>query len=542
MPFPRGPVNLRRVPTPRVDEAEFWLGLVDFLEPDMIPPHALALSKNVEPGTLKKRRGTQAHNSSAPVASRVLGAHPYYDQANSARQLVWMVGTTLYRDDNVSIKTGLNGSSFEATTFKDTMFYVTGHATDGYRQWDRSTEQQVTAYTPGANEDANELKDTNSPIHASKYITSWQGRVFLGGSASLPFRVWPSDLARVLGTNNLPDYFKSTAPLDLNPQRGGKITGFAPAETALFVLMDTAVFVILSDSSSNLSAYEAVPDVGCLSGRTAKFAPGIGLLFLDERANVRVLQPIAGFDGRYTTKVLTKHIAGTTRQANLSQLSNAAAGIWRNYYWVAVPTGNATQPNQIWVADLTRVAPDPWGDPNALFVPWSVYEFGSGVAPGSVLVTWDDGTHTRFIAGDTATGRLWRLDQDDVWADNSNAYTVDVKTAKLHFGWPDRKKTIRKVHIRYFGVSASNTLSTKIYVDDLPATSLASIDMLGAASSYNVISYNDEPYNNIRSNVTKRLLVGRTGTAFQLQFTNTSTSQPMEIYSLIYQYTLRNVI
>lgn len=500
----------------------------------------LADCSNIYPGTMETRRGSTGYLTSA-VANPIQGMWPFIRQTTGTHQLLWASNGTLYRDDGTSIEAGLRSSGqFNFVTFKDIAYYVTGDASDSLRQWDATTAAAVTPYVTGDNE----LNDATSAIHSSQYIAMFGNRALLGGNATIPYRVYPSDLTRVATAANGLDYFKSTAALDFHSSRGGGVTGFVPGDDVCFVLKGDSVHLLTMDSSSALSQYPALPDMGCPAGRTAMMLPGLGVVFQAEDGHVYTIKSDPASTTRFRAVCLTRHISTLIGTINKPYLSTASAQVIRSaagdFYLLHVPTGNATVPDRTLACAYKQVGPflDPVTgdeDPTAMFVPWAVWDFDSTQACGSVGVTYDTGTSVLYLVGDATTGQIWKLEQT-AYTDNGTTISDFVLSAKHHFAIPDVQKMLRDLAITYSGTTTTNSLTIQVYVDDNNPVSLTALDMLGNPSVWGTFVWGTDVWGVRAGNRTARSRANLRGQLFQVKLSHSHASNPMQLYEAGYGY------
>lgn len=523
-------------------------GLFDALPPDRITRYGrgeeilglLADCSNIYPGTMETRRGSAGYLTSA-VADPIQGLWPFIRQTTGTRQILWASNGTLYRDDGTSIESGLRSSGqFNFVTFKDIAYYVTGDASDSLRQWDATTAAAVTPYATGGNE----LNDGASAIHSSQYIAMFGNRCLLGGNATIPYRVYTSDLTRVATAAYGLDNFQSTAAFDFHSSRGGGVTGFVPGDDVCFVLKGDSVHLLTLDSNSALAQYPALPDLGCPAGRTAMMLPGLGVVFQAEDGHVYTIRSDLASATRFRAVCLTRHISTFVGTINKPYLSTASAQVIRSaagdFYLLHVPSGNATVPDRTLACAFKQVGPfvDPITgdeDPTALFVPWAVWDFDATQSAGSVGVTYDTGTSVLYLTGDATTGQIWKLEQS-TYQDNGTTLSDFVLTAKHHFAAPDVQKMLRDLTITYAGTATANSLTIQIYADDNNPVSLSSLDMLGNPSYIGSFVIGTDTIAVRAGNRTARSRANFRGQLFQAKLSHSHASNPMKLFEADYGY------
>lgn len=528
-----------------------FLGIMNHLPPDRIPPGAFSEAENILPGLADQCRGVVAHNSAA-VTGAVQGASPYYRQTNGQKQFLWMANGTLYRDDNVSLQTGFNATAqVEFAWFLDRLYFVNG--VGGLYWWDGSQYGKIHPTPVGAlvpyvpTPDDNELNDAASPIHTSKYITVYKNHVCLAGASTLAYRVYFSDLTQA-DTDGAPTYFKGTRALDFQSPGGGSITGLVATNNVLFVLKDDSIFSVTGNELASFVVNTVYADnrqrIGCPSGRTAQVVPGLGMVFQGSDGHFYRIASIEGTDTQFALKRLSKYFSGEygtgVRTLNFAKLDQSAAGMRGDYYCCSVCTGAATTPNAVWMMNHRNLAAPPDGDPSAEFVPWSVRTFStaSGVSAPSCWAVYNNGTVEYMLGGDSVTGRIWRWETGS-YADNGEAIDVWFKVPKLHFGKPENRKTHRHIHITYDGAAASSaTITVTVYVDDKAGVDLSSFNITGAPSLWDAAAWDSDVWDVRQTNKTRRLAVNKTGQLFQFRLRNTTNGVGMRIFEILHTYSL----
>lgn len=535
MPFPRGAEQEML----EVSITQFT-GLFDTIPPDRIPPGAAADLQNIIPGLCEKRKGTD-NLLTAALAGTIQGLFPYYLQGSGARHLLMTVNGELRRWDGagstVSIRTGLNTSNrAEFANLKDVCYYTLGNATDGYRYWDGTTDAKVTASADGDND----LNDPTSPIHACRYVTVWNDRLFLGGPSTQPFSIWPADRSALLTVNRKADYFKATERLDIHSKEGGKLTGMVPGQDVLFAIKDDSIHGIFADASFNLSRKVLLPDRGVPSGRTAISTP-IGLVFQADDGHVHVLEGASGLESRWGSRRLTKHIGKTIQGLNKAALANAAAFFYDRYYWLAVPNGASTTPNMVLVCDLSQITPavDEQGrvDPTAFHAPWSKYVFPTSWRLGSAFAVFDNGSTETFLAGDAAQGQVWKLEQG-AYNDDGTAVNAWWLSGKYHFGRAQWKKDFDDMYVVYEGLATASDLTVSVYIDDRNPVSLSPIDMIGNPTKWGNFIWGTDTWGVRQGNRTKRKPLNKTGVLLQVRLGHSAADKKMSIFEVGFSYSM----
>lgn len=482
---------------------------------DRIPDGALASASNIVPGTWKSRGGMKTkHLTSVTGTGGIDGMHSYRPHSGSP-ELLFAINGTVYKNDASSLEASLTNNAFEFATYLNNVYYVNGD--NGLRVYNGTTAVAVTAYTPGGGESANYLSDAANEIHNSKYIAVHEQVVYLAAPDALPYRVYRCDETQ--GATYFHNY------VDVISKSGGKIVGMVPFRGNLVVLKNDSIWAMdgnIGDSTFALRQLHG--SIGCAAGRTAVDVPALGLVFLGTDGHWYLLRPDYVSSTDVPLYRLSAHFADSVDNLNKAYLTTASGGWYNNYYYCSVPTGSSTTPDKTYVFDSTKVESLPQ-DPTALFVPWSIYT----EPKASCFVEHSTGTVLYFLAGDYATGMVYRL--DSTTADDSAAYTSQFETKNFSMNISHRIKVVSTLHFLANREASATTVTPYVSVEDLAYDLLDATSVGGFAGTWDVGTWDDgSTWDVSRTGYQMYTVpVNRTGRTMQFKFTQTAASRSMDI-------------
>lgn len=200
-----------------------------------------------------------------------------------------------------------------------------------------------------------------------RYATVFDGRMWLGGGANAPSRLWYSE-------RGLPEQFGAFNYIDLGTLECGDITQLAAFQGGLYVFRERGIdVVVVLDNGTAYRVVNVDPNVGTVASNTVRAVPGMGLLFLG-RAGVYCVSGT-------TLRHCSRELAEEWRRA----ASGSMARAWATYssregeYWVQYPADGGAENSrgavlhvqlstpERYVWSMRNVAKEAWGEDAAAY-------------------------------------------------------------------------------------------------------------------------------------------------------------------------------
>jgi len=355
------------------------------------------------------------------------------------------------------------------------------------------------------------------------------GRLFVAGDASNPSRLYYSGA----GTQ-IDDFSTAYAGgwVDVSKNDGDSITAIYFYQNALIVWKHHSIWRF-SFTATGLPQLELITnEVGCESYRTVRMVNN-SLWFLakkDGQAAVYSLGNVPNyFNALRTTEQSLKISAGSyLDSANLSQLGNACAYFFRNYYILCLAQGDSTTNNRCYVFD-------------ARFGVWIGY--WTGINANSFFTYTDgNGNEDLYYCSETS-GYVVKMFTGS--SDNGAAIPWKVVTKNFNQGYFDQAKIYRNPvlwfkdvtggsitgYLIHDGVFSSGSFNITPLVSgigagfDRPGTFMAG-DSLGASTT------------SLKSDQPMEIITTKTARSQKFELDDNSTSSDFKFLGLSYKWLL----
>jgi len=282
-------------------------------------------------------------------------------------------------------------------------------------------------------------------------------------------RVWTNDVANkshLLYSGVLDDYFDTTAQVFKFGEGSGnseiiKIIGYRNQE--LLVFMNNRIEeLIVTDSADNSTWVRRVIDdrYGIGAKDSIREIGGV-IYFLDNERRVRALNRTA-LDAPTGTQAIPISIEIETDLDRINKLhiEKASAGVYEDFYMLAVPLDDNTENSAIYVYDVTQQS---W------YGPW---DLSAGKFIESDIRS--QGRDSYF--GNTSTADMIRMFDGTFDDDDASIETV-VVTKKYDFGRPESDKIFNEIEIACLG-TGEGTVTVEARVDQAGFTTVGSFQIV----------------------------------------------------------------
>lgn len=409
-------------------------------------------------GTAITRRGTLSLSSTALAEGTASVQGMAFFNTSTIDKMVAVKNRKIFHYD-ASAGTGVwtqDGSSYltYATTdevyfaqLEDKLFFCDG--TSSLKYFDGTSVQSVSA-SSGA---------PSSPL----FIASHTNRLFMVPSGE-PDTVYVSDLLDAEGTSSWSAVQSFRVGGDGDP-----ITAIYPwTGFRLLVFKRSSTFVVNADPTATSIADWAIEtidrSVGCVAPRSvAQVGADIYWLSLDGVRSLR--RTLAGTE-QEISEPLSKPIDSLIQTINLNYIQKSAGFYYQNRYFLSVPTGSSTEPDQTFV----------W---NTEFRSWSGRWTGMA---GTCFARYTRTPNDDLCLG-TSDGRVlrWRgnVSEDNEvttdFQDDGADIPTTITTREFAFGDVVSLKSLYGIELEFYESNATATIQL-ISDSGAPETILSSVD------------------------------------------------------------------
>lgn len=381
---------------PEIRNQDFSQGWNTYVPPHLLPEGATPTIQNCDlsetVGALIKRKGQSIEFTELTVAANPSVAGLYqYIQADNDKFIVGAANDDVYNITGAGTWTSiftnasLNGTEVNFATFGDLLIFVNPNITT--QKW------------TGAGASANLL---GTPPSNVKYVEIHKNRVWMANSSAGKSRLHYSSAANAEDWTTTGDL--GAGFLDISPDDGDQITGLASIGTILLVFKNLSIHAIYGHKPSNFIQKKITSAAGCVANRTIvkteRFA-----LFLSERG-------VYACNIEYPATLMSLAIKETVAGLTNTVKTGAAAGHYRNQYWLCIDTDADGKNDEAYVLDYVSGI-------------WFRYTN----IKGKVFLTKDDGT---LLSG--GSDKVIVREHNDTSDDESTAITMSWDSKAYDFG------------------------------------------------------------------------------------------------------------
>lgn len=443
-------------------------GFNDIANQAFVPDDQISDGKNMvlnEDKIWTSRGGTKTSGQFLGPTTEILGLFEYLKPTSGARKQLSVYDTDIY------IKS--TGGEWEAqsqsvTTNKRAEFCNGNDKVYFTNQSDAIRNYDGTSWTSMANFPVSGA----SSSQRGKGLTFYKERIINWNTTAIPERVYYSDAqAETIGTNNFFDVFEP-------------VTVCVPFYDYLLVFTENYIYrigtFIFTGNAFQPNDIQPLPtNIGCISMRSAKQAGGY-VYFLSYKGLCRT-------DGHNVEIISNSRIDNFIDDLPTSYLSNAAAGMYKNFYWIAL-SSSGTVNDRILVYDFVR---------NVFYPPFT------GVGVSVLMTAIESGGEVLYGGEDNSLGMVYQFDQanihDEVKStdyvagqDTDGAITASTTVRKAQSFQLSATSKVTRVSALLKKVGGTTTgLTVRIETNSsgVPSGTLANANATGTISAFTTTLY-----------------------------------------------------
>ncbi len=306
------------------------------------------------------------------------------------------------------------GAQYTFTTLRDKLIIANGK--DVIKKWD------------GLTEEIEEIPIAGSPPVLSTVITHNN-------------RVWGVDAenkSRVRYSNILdPETWGAFDFMDFNPEDGDYITSLLRYGQNLVVSKLRSQALLTGNKSTNYNISWLDSEAG---------VTGINAMCQADKYVCYVSQDGIRFTDLANSVVATERLIPNWANINHRRLNQACMVYWKNHLYVALPSVNSLENDQVWAYDFLR---NSW----AIYKGWNVsnwlkfHQYGEDI----------------LLASDSKTGQIYNVFVGQY--DDDVPVTYKWRSKDFNFNYPERYKLFRNIFLDIEGTVEASELEVILYVD-----------------------------------------------------------------------------
>jgi len=308
------------------------------------------------------------------------------------------------------------GAQYKFTTLRDKLIIANGK--DPLKKWDGITAEIEDMALEG-----------NPPILTT--ITTHNNRVW-GVDAENTSRVRYSNILD-------PETWGAFDFMDFNPEDGDKVTALLRYGQNLIVSKLRSQAMLTGNKSTNYNISWLDSEAG---------VTGINALCAADKYVVYVSQDGIRFTDLAVSVVATERMIPDWANINHRRLNQATMVYWKNHLYVALPSKDSLENDQVWSYDFLRNA---W----AIYKGWDVsqwlkfHQYGEDV----------------LLASDSKTGQVYEVFVTDY--DDDVPIEYKWRSKDFNFKYPERYKLFRNIFLDLEGTVEASELEVVLLVDGI---------------------------------------------------------------------------
>lgn len=471
-------VNTIEKPTGKIVVRDFSRGVVNKIHALNIPDNSFADGQDCDPftpGIVQTRNGytSSASFSGSGSTYTIRGLFHFAKDNASAQKKILAFDSKVGASQGIyswggsgstftsEVVTGHNtATEIDAAVVNGKLYYVDGSGAVG--------EYTSTGATTGTHADI-----SGSPS-ACTTLTYWQGRLWAGGQDTNGGYLYYSSVFA-------PTSWDTTVKqVRVGFNTGQKIVAARPRRSGeLIVFLERSIWVVtpLGDAFNNQAfgfptidlwqPQEIDPTIGCGSLKSVAVL-GNDMIFMDQYANIRSLQVTLN-DAAQGSKSLpiSDAIQGFVDRINKAALSQCAAIVFGNRYYISVPLDSAVVNSHTFVLDVTTGA---WTGPWTFGMNrWLISDVGGS-----------SGEYRLYGSKAENSFVLYRVESGT--SDNGSAITMQLTTKRFDFGDLDIDK-IGETVLSNIVVDSDGTMTVEASVNGGGFSTIGTMDTDGGAGT-----------------------------------------------------------
>ena len=306
------------------------------------------------------------------------------------------------------------GAQYKFTTLRDKVLIANGK--DPLKKWDGLTDEIEDIPVEGS-----------PPVLTT--VTTHHNRVW-GVDAENRSRVRYSDILD-------PEKWGAFSFIDFNPEDGDYITSMLRYGQNLIVSKLRSQALLVGNKSTNYNVSWLDSEQG---------VTGINAMCQADKYVCYVSQDGIRFTDLANSVVATERLIPDWENINHRRLNQACMVYWKNHLYVALPSKNSLENDQVWAYDFLR---NSW----AIYKGWSVsqwlkfHQYGEDV----------------LLAADSTEGQVYQVFVGEY--DDDTPIEYRWRSKDFNFKFPERYKLFRNIFLDIEGIERASTLEVILLVD-----------------------------------------------------------------------------
>lgn len=503
-------------------------GLNEKVEPNMIADTELAQADNVlfigyqGKAIPTKRYGYIPYTVSA-LANPITKIYDFYKN-DLSKEFIAVSNTTVYKDSAGSLSaipfntiTALSSNDVQMLTYKDRDINDVVLLSDGgkLKVYNGTNVSEVTPHIPTvSNPTATPPvtgEDTDPGLNDLANLTNFRSiaikkdRIFAAAHSIAKNRLSFCHHDPIVGYA-VYDYWPSTFYFDVATDEGDQITALKVFRDNLVIFCNRSAWLLKGDGRT-LQDYDLsrlnVPS-GCIAPKSVKEVGN----FLFYLSNDHVYAMQSTELNYVSAQIVSQNVEKTLKSISLADKQKAVGTFYDNKYYLSFPNGICL------VYDTLLNA----------WTKWTNVKANSFLDRDGVL----------FFCADT--GHIYQFDEN-TFSDDGQAITLTAALKRLDFNMPVQKKKIKKLWViakQYDALSSNFNVSANIdYVTVNIKDITTDQSLVWDEGNW------DETYWDFVDVVKTTMKINESGENIQLIISNDVLNEPITIYGLVMQYTVK---